>query len=308
MKAMTSLPAQFALIAAPPTPFRSDGSLDTDIIASQLDMAFSDGLDGVFVCGTTGEFSSLTMLERMTVAETWCRCLEDRPMRCVVHVGSDCLGEAKELAAHAAAVGATGIAAMTPRYLKPADASALVDWCAEIAGAAADLPFQYYDIPSLTGLRIPCDRFVAESADRIPTLAGIKLSDPDLRVMQRCRAAATRPLEILYGCDELLLPALFLGADGAVGSTYNVVARLFREMLAAARRGDFESARRCQTSALYLIEALQKGCYLSGLKELLRWRGVDTGDVRKPLVPLTAEARAELREHCRRRGLLDLMG
>src|SRR5262249_54096156 len=145
-------------------------------------------------------------------------------LRLIVHVGSNCLADARALAAQARSLGATAIAALAPSYFKPGSVDALIACCAEIAGAAPDVPFYFSAFPSMTGVRRPIPEFLANAPDRIPTLAGLKFTNPDLMAFQACLRAGDGRFDILWGVDESLLAALALGAEGAVGSTYNFAA------------------------------------------------------------------------------------
>jgi N-acetylneuraminate lyase len=117
--------SHFPLIAAPPTAFHADGSLHLGAVEVQAERLVADGVDGVFVCGTTGEASSMTTGERMALATRWSDVLSGGPMQLLVHVGTNCIEDAKSLARHAAELGAGGFAAVAPCYFKPADIRAL---------------------------------------------------------------------------------------------------------------------------------------------------------------------------------------
>ena len=125
-------------------------------------------------------------------------------------------------------------------------------------------------------------------------MAGLKFSNPDLVLLQRCVAALSPGQELLYGCDDLLLPALTLGATGAVGSTYNLAAPLYRAMQAAAARGDWVVARRAQRHSIRLIEILGQSGYLGSLKTVLSHEGIAVGSVRLPMRSPDVEQSREL--------------
>jgi N-acetylneuraminate lyase len=284
----------FPLIAAPPTAFQSDGSLHLGAVELQAERLAADGVDGVFVCGTTGEASSMTTAERMSLATRWSEVLRGSPVQLLVHVGTNCVEDAKSLARHATTLGAGGFAAVAPCYFKPADIRTLLEVMAAIAGAAPELPFYYYEIPSLTGIHLPSDRFLTAALERIPNLVGLKFSNSDLVMLQRCVAVAPGRLEIRMGSDELLLAALQYGATGAVGSTYNVATPLFRGLIESARAGDVAAARAAQLVSVRLIDTLAKRGYLPSLKALMTARGIPMGPVRLPLRNLDAESTSEL--------------
>ncbi len=226
------------LVAATHTPFHADGELNLAAIERQAEHLLRDGVRAAFIGGTTGECHSLTIAERLALAGRWAEVSRGTDLRLVVHVGSNCLADARELAVQARSLGVAAIAALAPSYFKPGSVDALIDCCTEIARAAPDLPFYFYDIPSMTGVRLPMPEFLAKAADRVPTLAGLKFTNPDLASFQACLRAGDGRFDILWGVDEYLLAALALGAEGAVGSTYNFAAPIYRRLIDAFLRGD----------------------------------------------------------------------
>jgi N-acetylneuraminate lyase len=150
-----------------------------------------------------------------------------------------------------------------------------------IAAAAPDLPFYYYDIPALTGVCLPMRDFLAKAPEHIPNLAGIKFTNDDLDDYSRCLKVGE--FDIPWGIDEQLLPALRAGAKGAVGSSYNFAAPLYRKLIEAFEAGDLETATRLQQEAIELIEALAKVGYLGAVKAVMEWQGVPLGPARLPI-------------------------
>ena len=130
----------FQLVAAPFTPFAPNGSLALGQISPMARMLHKNGVTGVFVCGTTGESSSLTVAERKLVTTEWVR-VRAPSLQIIAHVGHNCLADACELAEHAAACGADAVGMMAPGFLRPATLEDLVACCAQVAAAAPDLPF-----------------------------------------------------------------------------------------------------------------------------------------------------------------------
>ncbi len=280
-------PSRFSgLIAAPFTPFQADGALALEAIPQQATQLVADGVSGAFVCGSTGEGASLTMTERKQVAEAWINSAPtDLPV--IVHVGHTAVAESCELARHAAESGAAAFAAYAPHYFKPGSIEDLVRCCETIAAAAPALPFYYYHIPSMTGIGLSCEAFLTAAHERIPNLAGIKFTHENLMEYLACLRFAEGRYDILFGRDECLLAALALGAQGAVGSTYNYIAPIFNELRAAYAAGDLDQARALQEKANRIIQLMiDHGGQAAG-KVIASLRGVDLGPVRAPLRPLT---------------------
>jgi N-acetylneuraminate lyase len=280
------------LIAAPHTPFDPDGEVSPSGIDRLAEHLLASGVDGVFVCGTTGEGMSMTTAERKTVTERWVSAAAGR-FPVVVHVGHASGREARDLAAHAAAVGAAAVAAVAPFYHKPAGVRELAAALAEIGAGAPGVPFYFYDIPSFTGVRVPTADLMDRLADELPNFAGVKFSNPDLVLLQECLTVRGGSLDVLFGVDEMLLAAWALGVRGAVGSTYNFAAPLYRRMIAAFDAGDWETARRLQRQSVAIVRALERFGGLSANKAVMALLGVDCGPTRPPLRPLEPAERVE---------------
>ena len=256
------------------------------MIDQQVLLFVECGAAGTFICGTTGEGHSLTVPERMQVAERWVHAA-GKSLPVIVHVGHNCRDDAVALAQHAQRIGSQAIAAVAPTYHKPDSIDELIDFCAPIAAAAPDLPFYLYDIPSMTGLDLPADKFLERAADHIDSLAGAKYSSDDLKTFLSCVRLNDGAFEVLYGCDEMLLAALALGARGAVGSTYNFAAPVYRRLIKAFDRGDLDTARREQHEAVQLIDLVIEVGVLRATKAIMSLIGVDCGPVRPPVRTMT---------------------
>jgi N-acetylneuraminate lyase len=214
------------LIAAPFTPFNADLSLNLAVIPAYARLLRDNGVTAAFVCGTTGEGLSLTTEERKQVAEAWAKVANDR-LRVIVHVGHNSIRDAQELIRHAAGIGAAAVGAFAPSFFKPRDNDELVDWCAAIAGAAPQIPFYYYNIPSMTGVNYKVAHFLETAGARIPSLAGVKYTYEDLDDFEKCVDFEGGRYDVLFGRDELLVEGWRRKALGAVGSTYNYAAPLY---------------------------------------------------------------------------------
>lgn len=284
------------LIAAPFTPFHPDRSINLDVIPAYARLLRDNGVGAAFVCGTTGEGLSLTQAERMQVAEAWMK-VADEKLRVIVHVGHNCLADAQELTRHAAKIGAAAVGAFAPCFFKPRDNDELVTWCADIASAAPNLPFYYYNIPSMTGVNFKVAPFLAMASDRMP-LAGVKYTYEDMEDYQTCVNFAGGRYDILFGRDELLLEGWQRQALGAVGSTYNYAAPLYLKMLEKLGAGQIAEARALQDKAIRMISVCNGVgvTHLAASKAIMALLGVDCGPTRAPVRSISAEQFAVLRQ------------
>ncbi len=295
------MPHLEGLIAAPPTPMRADGGLALERIDALHAMLVRNGVRGAFVCGTTGESMSLTVPERRLVAERW-RALAEGEFVVIVQVGHNSLPECRELAAHAQRIGAHGIAVVAPSFFRPASVEDLVAFCAEVAAAAPALPFYYYHMPAMTGVFTPAVDFMRAASAPIPTLAGAKFTYEDLMDYGRCLDLEGGRFDMLFGRDEILLSALALGARGAIGTTYNFAAPLYRSVIDAYVAGDMATAQKEQSHAREMVAVLYKAGGLGAVKPIMKAIGLDCGAPRLPLHRFSDAEHTKLRAELERIG------
>ena len=283
------------LIAAAYTPFHDDLSVNYARIPAQLDYLLATGVGGVLVGGTTGEGCSLTNWERKQLAETWKRLVPaDFPL--IVHVGHNAYRDVNELAHHAQQLGVDAILLSTPNYLRPASVDDLIRFH-QLSLVDISLPTYYYHIPSVTGVSFNMADLLERIDGALPDFRGIKFTYEDLDDFNRCLRYQDGRYEMIFGRDELLLDALELGAQAALGSTYNFMAPLFTEMIDAHHRGQHDRARQLQQEAIRIINIMVRfgGGVVAG-KAMMKLAGVDCGPLRPPLASLTPDQLAQLEE------------
>ena len=276
------------LIAAAFSPMQANGTINTEIIAPITERLIANGIAGLYICGTTGEGPLLSVAERKQVAQAYINAIDKR-IPAIVHVGHDSLPEARLLAQHSAGCGADAIAAIGPSYFKPQRMELLIAFLAEIADAAPNTGFYYYHIPQLNGNNFDAMEFLNKAASAIPTFRGIKFTATAVHQFQECKEAAGDRYQLFFGCDEMLTSGLSAGADAAIGSTYNLVPRLYREIMDAFARSDIQTARRLQLLSVRMISVCYRFRGLPAIKAMMRLVGLDCGPTRLPLESLTED-------------------
>jgi len=277
------------LIAASFTPFNEDGTINFKMIPAVVDKLIADGLKGIFVCGSNGEGPNMTTKERMQVAEAFIKAADKRIL-IVVHVGHSCIADAKKLAAHAAENGADAVSSVAAFYFKLVSVKNLADCMAEIASAAPEIPFYYYHIPHLTGVGMDMIEFLKIAEPLIPNLAGIKYTATTLQEYQSCLNYDNGRFDILFGLDEMLLPALSVGARAAIGSTYTFAAPLYLKTIELFNNGNIEAARENHNFLVDIVRVLVKYPPIPGQKAIMKMLGWDLGPSRLPLTTLDEKA------------------
>lgn len=273
------------LVAATFTPLTPEGDINLSVIKSYIDyLVEKQGVKAIFVNGTTGESMSLTVAERKALAKEWCEKAKGKMDQVIVHVGCMSLRDSQELARHAVQIGVDGIAVISPSFFKPSNAACLKEFLRAVALAAPNMPFYYYHIPGLTGVNIPARDVLNGIDELIPSFRGIKFSGTDLMDLAQC----VRPhWSVVYGVDELLLAGLAMGANGAVGSTYNYVGSHMNKLISVFENGDLQQARTIQSKLQELmICAINMGFDLGMNKQLLAdVSGLNLGPPRLPVMP-----------------------
>ena len=273
------------LIAATFTPMYNNGDINYSVIKEYAQHIVDSNISGVFVCGTTGEFSSLTIEERKLILEQWVKAAKGQ-FKVIVHVGSDNLRDAILLAHHAAEVDADGIGCISPSFFKPGSVNDLISFFVPIATAAPELPFYYYNMPSMTGVNLSVAEFLHEGKRKIPNLAGVKFTHNDLMEMGDCIQLDDGAFEVLHGFDETLITGLTLGAIAGVGSTYNYAPNVYLNCIKAMEKREIKVAREFQMQSIEIVKVIIKyGGGVRGGKAIMNLIGIECGDCRLPIAP-----------------------
>lgn len=284
------------LIDAPFTPFYANGEVNLEPIERYANMLKKNGLQGVFINGSSGEGYMLTEDERMKLAEAWVKAAPEG-FKVIVHVGSTCVNSSRRLAEHAQTIGAFGIGAMATPFPKIGRIEELVKYCEEIASGAPNLPFYYYHIPAFNGAFLSMVELLKAVDGRIPNFAGIKYTYESLYEYNQCRLYANGKFDMLHGQDETILPCLAMGgAQGGIGGTTNYNGKCLTGILKAWEEGNIEEARQLQNFAQEVINVIchYRGNIVGG-KRIMKLIGLDLGPNRTPFQNITDEEEKTLK-------------
>ena len=235
------------------------------------------GIQGFFVCGGTGEGRAMSVSERMNVAEV----VADEvagTVRLILQVGGTSTDNAVALAQHGSHIkGIDAVASVAP-VDAPNDLEAAAEHYAAI-GAATDLPFYVYWLRGEADKSASAVSFL-QAMKKVPNFAGLKFTDYNLYLFGQLIDQSCGEINAISGPDEMALPAMVMGADAAIGTTYNVMPRIFVEMRRAFDAGDVAAAQVCQVNANRVIRLLTEVGMMAGVKEMLRWRDIPVGPPR----------------------------
>ena len=291
------------LIAAPHTPFDKNGDVNVAVIDQIATLLISQGVKGVYICGTTGEGLNCSVAERKAVAERWVVAAQGK-LSITVHTGALSIVDTLELTEHAETLDIFSTSVIAPCFFKPGSVDELVAYCAAVAAAAPSKAFYYYH-SGMSGVMFDMEQFLQKADKAIPNLAGIKFNHVDLYEFQRCVRVCDGKFDIPFGVDEFLPGGLAVGAIGAVGSTYNYAAPLYLDIIEAFNNGDQEQVTALMDKVIALIRPLVEYGGVAAGKAAMLLHGIDVGDPRLPIRALSADEKEDVVAKMRAAGFME---
>jgi 4-hydroxy-tetrahydrodipicolinate synthase len=275
------------ILTAMVTPFDAEGSVDEEAAVRLMNHLVEHGSDGLVVCGTTGEATTLDDEEhlgmiRLAVQEMRGRCA------IVAGVGSNDTRHAVSLTERATALGPDALLSVNPYYNRPSRRGIVRHY--EEVVRATDLPILLYNIPQRTGADLPND-LLAELA-QLENIFGVKQANP-------ANLAKVDGLAIYAGNDDMLVDVLELGEAGGV----LVASHLFGDEM--RRMVDEPGRRREIDDGLQdVYRSLSVAPLACSVKAALNLVGLDVGAPRLPYVELDEQETSSVREMLERHGML----
>ncbi|MGM1049009.1 MAG: N-acetylneuraminate lyase [Bacillota bacterium] len=273
------------------TPMHEDGSIDRESLARLVRHLQAQGVKGFYVGGSTGEGFILSTEERQEVLETVVHAAEGKST-IIAHIGSIGTEASIELARHAERQGVDAMSAVVPFYYKTT-----VDQIKEHYNAimaAVPLPMLIYHYPGATGVQLSMDFY--EEMARHPQCIGVKFTSLNLFEMQQIRARCGDHFLIFNGHDEVYAAGALMGADGAIGSTYNMMAPLFVRMFQEAERGGWSRLPELQAEGNEVIAHMVQFDVIPYEKYICYAQGIIRSPrARQPLKQLTDAETAAIR-------------
>lgn len=269
--------------------FDSQDRINEKATVQLAQFLISKGLTGFYTCGSTGEFLTLTPQERMQILEIAVSEAKGKA-KVIAHVGAPDTKTAIMLAKHAAKVGADAISSVAPFYYRYSP-DEVTSYYLDIIEASG-MPMIIYNYASNGNL------LTHQNAPRLfgdSRIAGVKHTSSDFFMLEQMKTA--HPEKVFFnGSDEMLSSGLTAGADGGIGSTYNVMPQYYAAIYKHFLDNDMEKAKAVQKKANKVIAAMISGGVLPSVKYLLNLLGIDAGVCRKPFLPLPEESKKKLQE------------
>ena len=284
------------------TPLTVEGHFDSAAYGKLMERVIAGGVHGLFVMGSTGEFTSFSPEFRRTIVQESCERAGTR-IPVVVNVSDTCLQSSLELTGFAARAGAQAVAICPPFYFSVTQGD-LVRYLTAF-GQSSELPVFLYNIPQNAHHELTPE--TVERLAAVPNIVGLKNSNGKLDYMSEViQIKRHRPdFAVLVGTEELLMPSVEAGADGCVPGGANMFPGFFVKLYQATveRRKSEASAMQQQVvriaESLYTVGAPETS-YFRGLKAALAELGVCGETLAEPFGSFSGKERQELRSRLNR--------
>ncbi|MFS8652285.1 MAG: 4-hydroxy-tetrahydrodipicolinate synthase [Caldibacillus sp.] len=275
------------------TPMKEDGSIDLDGLRMNIDHFINEGVSGIVVNGSTGEFVSLTREERLQVAETAVEQVAGR-IPLIVGTAAETTADAIFYTQHAEKAGADAALLINSYYAHPKDEE-IYEHFKSVANSVK-FPIMIYNNPFTSGVNIGTETILRVAKD-VENITHIKESSGDITKLRDITRRGKGYIKTFCGSDDLALESFLVGATGWISVAGNIVPRLATELYNAAKNKDLERAWEIYDQILPLCNFLEgSGKYVQIAKRAMDLLGLAGGPPRKPRLPLTAEEDAKLKE------------
>lgn len=273
------------------TPFRDD-RIDYAALETIIEAQVKGGVDGVVPVGTTGESPTLSFDEHKEYVKRVVALVNKR-VKVIAGTGSNSTREAVHLSQAAQEYGVDGVLLVNPYYNKPPQRGLVAHF--ETVAKSISIPAILYNIPARTGINF-LPESILELLDRAPNIVAIKEATGDLAQMMRTIELCGERLTLLSGDDNLLLPVLSIGGKGVISVLSNVLPADMKRIVTLYNEGKIDESRKLFYKVLPLCRAMFYETNPIPVKAAMEMMGRCGGELRLPLVRISDEHRAKLRQ------------
>lgn len=280
------------------TPFK-DGEVDFNALGKLIDMQIEHGIDGLVICGTTGEASTLSNEEHVKTVEYSVKKTAGR-VPLIAGAGSNDTRQAIEMSKMLEGVGADGLLLVTPYYNKCTDKGLITHYTAIANGI--NIPALLYSVPARTGVNI--SPFVVSELCTHPNIVGIKEASGDMAQVVEISKYVNDDFNLYSGNDEIIVPLLSMGSIGAISVLANVAPKQTKEMIDLYLSGEVNMAAKMQSSLKDLIDVMFCEVNPIPVKAALNMMGLIELEYRLPLCPPDVNSYTMIRKQMKEEGLI----
>ena len=272
------------------TPFKANGDVNYDKLEEILEEQIAGGTDAIVICGTTGEASTMSPEEHLSVIKYGCEVVKGR-IPVVAGTGSNCTREAVYMSQKAEEAGADGVLLVTPYYNK-ATQNGLIAHFTTIA-EAIKIPALLYHIPGRTGVTMKPETIVS-LCKNVPNIVGVKEASGNFSSIATMMNMADGCIDVYSGNDDQIVPLLSMGGKGVISVLSNVAPKQTHDICQKFFDGDVKGSLQMQLDAIPLISALFSEVNPIPVKAAMNMMGKEVGPLRLPLTEMEPQNQERL--------------
>jgi 4-hydroxy-tetrahydrodipicolinate synthase len=284
--------------AAFTTPFKEDESIDEEALRKDIQYLVEAGVHGLAACSTPGEMVLMSEEERKRVIEITVE--ESKGVPVIAECGSTRTKDAIVLAKFAGDVGASAAMVLTPWFFPQHPRGIRMHY--EGIADSVDMPIIIHNLPKYTGVKL--EPSLIDSLAFHSNICGFLDASGDLVYFQELMELAGDRMNFLCGADELIYPALCLGATGCIAAMAACLPQMVLDLYNSFLKKDLDRCKEIQLNLVRLKNELRKVPYPFGQKLVQTIMGRPSGRTRMPLGPLTGVERILLRKGMKKAGLI----
>lgn len=257
------------------TSFNKDESINKEGLRNIINHSINEKVNGLYVTGSTGETFLMSPEEKKKVIDIIVEEVNGR-VPVIAHIGSIGTKITTDLAEYATKAGVDGLSALPPFYYNFTNEE-IFNYYSDIA-KSSDLPIIIYNIERANLMDIDTLKKLAA----IENIKGVKYTAATHFNFEVIKKEIGNYFKIYNGMDQMAISGLISGADGLIGSFYNLMPEIFVQIFENIKNGKIAEAKKLQIKAnVIILYAVKKSGY-SFIKMALNWMGIDSGYVRKP--------------------------
>lgn len=285
------------------TPFDKDGAIQEDSLRQLTKILVGDGIHGLVVAASSGEYYVMTHEERLRVFQIVLETVRDAAPELTLMANTTAIytEEAVDLSKKAGRMGYDGVMLLPPYYATPSNQMVLEHY-ERIAGSI-DLPIMLYNAPKWTGVDL--DVAFLEKLVRIDNICAVKESSRNVEQLLEILRLYHDDLRVFIGLETLIVPAMVLGADGVVAMAAQALGRRIVDLYDHCVAGRWEEARKLQYDVSLVYRYSSIGTHYAALKELINQAGRPAGYPRRPLKLPDDTQKAEIRKLLQAVGVIE---
>lgn len=281
------------------TPMNDDGSVNYDEFGRFIDFQIENGTDAIVVCGTTGESSTLKVVEH-NEAIRWCVEYVNHRVPVIAGTGSNSTACAIDISQEACKNGSDALLLVTPYYNKTSQRGLIAHYTA--IHNATDLPLILYNVPSRTGLNIQPE--TAYELSKLPRINGIKEASGNLDQIKQIHDMCGDELNLWSGNDDQIFDVMELGGKGVISVLSNICPQETHDIVQKYLDGDKAGSKAMMDKYMKLAKAMFVDVNPIPVKEAVSLIGFNAGPCRLPLVEMDEKNKAYVKDTLNEYGLL----